>query len=140
MVEELRSYTSQDVADLDMLMHELSATSFCDEEILDKVMKDGNSHAYVIRENGHIVGAGTLCVMNTLEFTIAGIESVVVSSKCRGKGYGKVLMSHIITEARRLGVRSLHLTSNPKRVEANGLYQAMGFVRYKTNCYHFDMK
>ena len=35
-VEELSSYTPQDLADLDALMHELSATSFCNEELLNK--------------------------------------------------------------------------------------------------------
>ena len=139
MVEELITYTSQDLADLDALMHELSPTSFCNEEILNNVMKDENAHAYVIREDGHIVGAGTSCIMHTLEFTIARIESVVVSSKCRGRGYGKELMAHIITEAKKLGVRSIHLTSNPKRVAANNLYQSMGFVQYETNCYHFEL-
>lgn len=34
MVEELSSYTPQDLAGLDALMHELSATSGCDEELL----------------------------------------------------------------------------------------------------------
>ena len=34
MVEELRSYTSQELVELDELMHELSATSGCDEELL----------------------------------------------------------------------------------------------------------
>ena len=35
MVEELSSYTPHDLADLDALMHELSATSFCNEELLN---------------------------------------------------------------------------------------------------------
>lgn len=135
MVEELITYTSQDLADLDALMHELSATSYCNEEILNNVMKDDNSHVFIIREDGHIVATGTLCVMHTLEFTIAGVESVVVSSKCRGRGYGEKLMEHIITEANKLGVRSIHLTSNPRRVSANNLYLRIGFVKYETNCY-----
>lgn len=36
MVEELSSYTPQDLADLDTLMHELSATSFCNEEAFEE--------------------------------------------------------------------------------------------------------
>ena len=35
MVEKLTTYTASDVADLDMLMHELSASSFCNEELLN---------------------------------------------------------------------------------------------------------
>lgn len=35
MVEELHSFTAQEVIDIDMLMHELSAASFCNEVTLN---------------------------------------------------------------------------------------------------------
>jgi len=54
MVEELSSYTLQDLADLDALMHELSATSYCDELLLSNALNDANVHVYVIRDIGHI--------------------------------------------------------------------------------------
>ena len=135
MIEELSSYTPQDLADLDALMHELSATSFCNEELLNNALNDANVHVYVIRDEGHIVATGTLCIKHTLEFTIADIESVVVSSKCRGKGYGKELLTAMIEVAKDLNVHHIQLTSNPKRLAANQLYQALGFDRYDTNCY-----
>ena len=37
LVEKQFSYTPQVLADLDALMHELSATSFCNEELLNNV-------------------------------------------------------------------------------------------------------
>lgn len=135
MVEELSSYTPQDLADLDALMHELSATSFCNEELLNNALNDANVHVYVIMDEGHIVATGTLCIKHTLEFTIADIESVVVSSKCRGRGYGKELMRAVIDSAKGLGVHHLQLTSHSGRVAANRLYQELGFERYETNCY-----
>ena len=135
MIEELRSYSLQDLADLDVLMHELSATSFCNEELLNNAMNDANVHVYVMRDEGHIVATGTLCIKHTLEFTIADIESVVVSSKCRGRGYGKELMTAMIEAAKIYKVHHIQLTSNPKRVAANRLYQVLGFERYETNCY-----
>lgn len=135
MIEELTSFSSQDLKDLDALMHELSATSYCNEEILSNVMNDDNSHIFIIREDGHIIASGTLCVMHTPEFTIAGVESVVVNSQYRGRGYSKELMTHIIDAAKRMKVHHLHLTSNPRRKAANKLYQMMGFEEYKTNCY-----
>ena len=135
MVEELRSYTSQELVELDGLMHELSATSGCDEELLKNALDDANVHVYVIRDSGHIVATGTLCIKHTLEFTIADIESVVVSSRCRGKGYGKELITAMIEAAKRFKVHHIQLTSNPKRVAANQLYQELGFERYETNCY-----
>ena len=54
MVEEVISYSPQDLADLDSLMHELSATSFCNEELLRNALNDANVHVYVIRDGEHI--------------------------------------------------------------------------------------
>ena len=135
MVEELTSYTPQDLTDLDTLMYELSATSFCNEELLNNALNDANVHVYVIMDEGHIVATGTLCIKHTLEFTIADIESVVVSSNCRGRGYGKELMTAMIEAAKKVNVHHIQLTSNPARVAANRLYQELGFDRYETNCY-----
>ena len=67
MVEELISFSPQDLSDLDALMHELSATSSCSE------------------------------------------------------------------------AHHIQLTSNPARVAANRLYQAMGFEHYETNCYKLEV-
>lgn len=135
MPEELITYSLQDLVDLDGLMHELSATSFCNEELLRAALNDANVHVYVIRDEGRIVATGTLCVKHTLEFTIADIESVVVSSRCRGRGDGKALMAAMIEAAKLLNVHHVQLTSNPGRMAANRLYQALGFERYETNCY-----
>lgn len=139
MVEELISYSPQDLSDLDALMHELSATSFCSEALLRAALEDANVHVYVILADGHIVAAGTLCIKHTLEFTIADIESVVVSSRCRGRGYGKELMTALIEAAGSFGAHHIQLTSNPARVAANRLYQALGFKRYETNCYKLEL-
>ena len=140
MVEELSSYAPQDLAELDALMHELSATIFCNEELLNNALNDVNVHVYVIRDEGHIVATGTLCIKHTLEFTIADIESVVVSSKCRGRGYGKELMTAMIEAAKGFKVHHIQLTSRPARVAANRLYQDLGFERYETNCYRLLLK
>ena len=135
MVAELSSYTPEDLSDLDALMHELSATSFCDEHLLSNALNDANVHVYVIRDCGHIVATATLCVKHTLEFTVGDVESVVVTSRCRGLGYGKALMLALIEAARSFGVDHLQLTSHPGRVAANELYRGLGFELYETNCY-----
>lgn len=135
MIEELFTFTSQELSDIDILMHELSATSCCNEALLGNALDDNNVHVLVIREKGHIVATATLCIKHTLEFTIADVESVVVSSNYRGRGYGKELMTAIIDAAKNLNVHHIQLTSNPARVAANRLYQDLGFERYETNCY-----
>lgn len=54
-VVELTSFSEKDSLDIDGLMHQLSATSFCNEEKLQRVMEDADSHLYVIRKDGRIV-------------------------------------------------------------------------------------
>ena len=138
MVEEFVSYSMQDLAEFDALMQELSASSFCNRELLEAALGDANVHVYVIRDGGHIVATGTLCIKHTLEFAIADIESVVVLSGCRGRGYGKELMKTMVEAAKGLKVHHIQLTSNPARAAANRLYQELGFERYETNCYKMN--
>ena len=139
MIEELLSYSPQDLKDLDGLMQELSASSFCDKELVEAALGDANVHVFVIRDGGHIVATGTLCIKHTLEFAIADIESVVVLSSCRGRGYGRELMTAMVEAAKGFKAHHIQLTSNPARVAANRLYQELGFVRYETNCYKIKM-
>lgn len=152
-VVELTSFSEKDLLDIDDLMHQLSTTSFCNDEKLQKVMEDADSHLYVIRKvqdvsdvsgvskglSGCIVATATLCVSHTPEFTLGGVEAVVVDSDCRGQGLARQLMEHILTEAKRFGCVKLHLTSNPRRVAANALYQKMGFQLYATNYYEKEL-
>ena len=134
-MEELHTYTSSDFSDLSVLMQELSSNIVFTCESLERMLATPNSHLYVIREEGRIVACGSLCIFHQPFSTDATIESVVVSSKMRGKGLGRRLMEHLIDEAGRMNVDCIHLTSNPKREAANALYQKMGFVKNETNCY-----
>lgn len=58
-IQELRSYTAEDLRDMDELMHQLSASSCCTEEKLRAVVKDENSHLYVVREQAPLVSEGS---------------------------------------------------------------------------------
>ncbi|MCQ2076710.1 MAG: GNAT family N-acetyltransferase [Bacteroidaceae bacterium] len=132
---ELLTYTHSDFTDLASLMQELSGNIVFTRESLDRMLADPNSHLYVIREEGRIVACASLCIFHQPFSTDATIESVVVSSKMIGKGLGRKLMELLIGEAARMKVDCIHLTSNPKRVAANALYQKLGFERKETNCY-----
>ena len=134
-MHELLTYTDSDFNDLSGLMQELSGSIVFTSESLERMLADPNSHLFVIREGGRIVACGSLCIFHQPFSTDATIESVVVSSKMRGKGLGRKLMEHLIEEAARMKVDCIHLTSNPKREAANALYQEMGFEKKETNCY-----
>lgn len=138
-MHELLTYTPSDFTDLSILMKELSGNIVFTRESLERMLADPNSHLHVIREEGRIVACASLCIFHQPFSTDATVESVVVSSKMRGKGLGRKLMGYLIEEAEKLNVDCIHLTSNPKRVAANALYQKMGFVKNETNCYMMNL-
>lgn len=134
-MHELLTYTDTNFSDLAILMQELSSNIVFTRDSLERMLTDPNSHLYVTREGDRIVACACLCIYHQPFSTDATIESVVVSSKMRGKGFGRKLMEHLIAEASRMNVDCIHLTSNPKRVAANGLYKSLGFEKKETNVY-----
>lgn len=101
-IEELKVYSEAAQQAVDRLMGELANGSRCTEETLRAVVEDRNAHLYIVREGGQIVASACLCVAHTTEQQIGFVEAVVVSEVCRGKGYGRMLMEHLIAEAKRL--------------------------------------
>ena len=151
VVIELTEYSEAYVPKIDVLMHELAPGACATEERVRKVIDDPNMHLYAIVDcgsegsavkdvsKGRMVACATLCVCHTPEIVIGVVEAVVVTAACRGRHLGRKLMERLLSDAKGFGVQTLHLTSNPKRIPANGLYQALGFERYDTNCYHLEI-
>ena len=134
-IQELHDYTPSQLEEIKSLMSQLSDRVIFSESELMKVLKDTNSHLYVILDDEHIVGCATLCIFHSPTGTKASIEDVVVSSDYRGQHLGMKLMEFVLGQARQFAPIELHLTSNPKRVAANKLYQSLGFQKKETNCY-----
>ena len=134
-IQELHNYTQAQFEDLKQLIAELSDRVNLTQTDLMLVLKDSNSHLYVILESEHIIGCATLCVFHSPTGTKASIEDVVVSSAYRGQHLGKQLLEYVLEQAQAYAPIELHLTSNPMRVAANKLYQSLGFQKKETNCY-----
>ena len=140
MIHEATHYSESLRKRLEELQNQLTPQpSLLSEQTLRTVLDDSASHLYLLEEEGRVVGMLTLGIYHSPTGSKAWIEDVVVDDSVRGLGYGKALVEHAILEARRLGVRQLMLTSNPLRVTANRLYQAMGFQRKETNCYRMEL-
>lgn len=144
-IQELQNYTQTQYEDIKHLLSELSDRVNFSQADLMMVLKDSNCHLYVILESltpnpspkgeGRIIGCATLCIFHSPTGTKASIEDVVVSSAYRGRHLGKQLMEYVLEQAKAYAPIELHLTSNPKRVAANKLYQSLGFQSKETNCY-----
>jgi putative acetyltransferase len=55
------------------------------------------------------------------------LSKMAVSPEMRGRGIGRLLILHLIDEARNMGARSLFLGSQTKLKNAVHLYEAVGF-------------
>lgn len=136
LIKELTEYEPHVTKELDALMHELSPGAAATGERVRRVIEDPNMHQYAaFEEGGRMVGCATLCVCHTPEMVIGFVEAVVVASAFRGRHLGRQLMERVLADAGIFGVQQIHLTSNPSRVAANGLYQALGFEKKETNVY-----
>lgn len=140
MIHEATHYSEPLRQRLEELQNQLTPQpSLLSEQTLRAVLDDSASHLYLLEEESRVVGMLTLGIYHSPTGSKAWIEDVVVDNACRGRGYGRALVAHAIEEARKAGVEQLMLTSNPLRIAANQLYQAMGFERKETNCYRMEL-
>lgn len=57
------------------------------------------------------------------------MKRMFVYPQFHGKGIGRVLAEKIIDEARKIGYKTMKLDTSFRQVEAQGLYQSLGFKR-----------
>ena len=105
------------------------------EDMCRQLFESENSHLFFLVKDEQIAGMLTIGIYHSPTGGKAWIEDVVVDESFRGQGLSKLLVAHAIEFTKSQGIPSLMLTSNPKRVAANKLYQAMGFGRKETNVY-----
>lgn len=105
------------------------------EEMFRRLLVSENSHLFFLMKDEQIAGMLTVGIYHSPTGGKAWIEDIVVDETFRGQGLSKLLVAHAIEFTQSQGIPSLMLTSNPKRIAANKLYQAMGFGRKETNVY-----
>lgn len=92
---------------------------------------------FFMAKNDHLVGGLTL-VLNYLTTGLSvRIEDVIVDERMRGQGLGRKLMEKALEKAQEVGATAISLSSNPKRIAANQLYQKLGFQHITTNVYRY---
>lgn len=140
-IVQLHTLIDRQTEDIQAMMLELAPNIQVSTEMLHNIVGSDNTHLFALMEDdGRIVGCASLCVFDSPTGRKASVEDVVVLSSCRGLGYGKRLMEHIIDYAKKeLAPIDLHLTSNPARVSANALYKAVGFEQRETNVYQLQL-
>jgi len=98
-----------------------------------------STYLLVAREADRIVGMLTLVIFRIPTGVRAWIEDVAVDAEARGKGVGEALSREAIRIAASRNVRTVELTSRPKREAANRLYRKIGFEPRDTNVYRYTI-
>lgn len=108
------------------------------EEMFRQLLVSENSHLFFLHCDGQIAGMLTVGTYFSPTGGKAWIEDVVVDEHFRGHGLSKMLIAHAIEFVKSERIPLLMLTSNPKRIAANKLYQIAGFERKETNVYRMN--
>lgn len=143
-ISVLRKIGEEELKDIQELMNQLSTkpTQYPPLKLrtLELMAKDRNAILMVLRDKKRIIGMATLSIMNHIRGPVGYIDDVIVHSNYRGQGLGEKISREIITLAKKKKLRRIDLTSRPTRVEANKLYQKLGFELRETNPYELKLK
>jgi ribosomal protein S18 acetylase RimI-like enzyme len=139
-IVEATEVTPELVAAFERLVPQLSSSNPPPTEEELRLMVESEASILLLARDtasGEILGSLTLVWFRIPTGVRAWIEDVVVDEAARGRGVGEALNLDAIERARQLGAVTVDLTSRPKRVAANRLYQKIGFVPRDTNVYRF---
>lgn len=135
-IVEIKTYSAEYHEAIQRFLDQLTTNPMTlTEEMFRQLLASGNSHLFFLMKDKQIAGMLTVGIYHSPTGGKAWIEDVVVDEAFRGQGLSKLLVAHAIEFTKSQGIPSLMLTSNPKRIAANRLYQAMGFGRKETNVY-----
>ena len=90
--------------------------------------------------NRPILGMLSLAAFEIPTGVRAWVEDVVVDEAARGQGAGFALVEAAVEHAKKVGARTVDLTSRPSREAANRLYQRAGFQLRETNVYRVTLE
>jgi ribosomal protein S18 acetylase RimI-like enzyme len=137
-VQAVHQVTDELVAAVGRLLPQLSGSAAAlDADELTRIIGHQAISLLVARGEHGIVGMLTLVTYPLPSGLRARIEDVVVDRDARGHGVGTALTMAALDLARQQGARSIDLTSRASRVEANRLYQQLGFQLRDSNVYRY---
>ncbi len=121
------------LTDVKALIAQLDPSAEVNEPYLYKAILDG--YISTVEVDGELAGMGWIFPRQTMLRRQAVVEDMIVNEKFRGQGIGEKILRDLIKWSKEQGIEVLELTTNPKRVAANSLYQKVGFKIHETNHY-----
>ena len=118
----IREMTEADIKEIAELEKECFSEPWSENSLRDELANE-TARFYVLRDSEKLlgyIGANNIC--NEVYIT-----NVAVNSKCRGKGYGKILVKHLIKQSE--AERAFFITLEVRKSNENAikLYEKCGF-------------
>jgi ribosomal protein S18 acetylase RimI-like enzyme len=129
----------KDVEALNRLLAEFSPRALPPPFHVWREMTDKNFLFVALTQEREIVGMATLVINCIPTGRIGLVEDVIVARAARGQGAGRGLVQLLIETARAHKLKRIDLTSRRSRIEANSLYQKLGFEYRDTNNYRLTL-
>jgi GNAT superfamily N-acetyltransferase len=136
LVIEIRSLAPDDDATAFRTLNEEWITEYFTLEAKDRELLN-DPVGSILLKGGHIFMAYAAaeavgCVaLIPMQDGVYELSKMAVSPHLRGRGIGRRLLQHAITQARRTGAKSLFLGSNTRLKNAVHLYESVGFRHVK---------
>jgi ribosomal protein S18 acetylase RimI-like enzyme len=135
---KFRKLKLQDKKEIEKLFFQLTERKI-NFKISDFI-KDKNCACLVLEDKKKIIGFGALIIHPTpTRGKVGRIEDIIIDGSQRGKGYGRKIMEELIKIAKKKKIKTVNLTSHPKRVEARNLYVSMGFELLETGVFRLKL-
>lgn len=133
---EVRNYTPEHMKIVQQFLDQLTSQPMVlTEAAFKKLLADANSYLFFLLKDNEIAGMLTVGIYHSPTGSKAWIEDVVIDNSFRGQGLSKPFLNYAIEFVKQQDIPLLMLTSNPKRIAANRLYQSLGFEQKETNVY-----
>lgn len=140
-IQRITKYSEKLLMGINSLIPQLTdASPLMEAKDLINLLDNKDIHLLIaMDDNSKILGMLTLVVYTIPTGKKAFVEDVVVDEKARGLKLGEHLLDKAIEVAKQHQVTKVELSSNPKRIAANALYQKKGFKIRETNYYRLKL-
>lgn len=142
-VEILKESSEKTVGEVNTLTGQLGLAGMPPKPMsvkeLEEMLAQKNLYCLVVRDRDRIIGLTVLYLTRIPTGVIAESEDLVVDEGYRKWGVGPLLIEKSVELAEKAGAKHISLRTSPKRVEANKMYDALGFQKKETNFYRINL-
>lgn len=120
MIEEMKL---EDLDEILLIEEEVFTSRWTKDQFIYELTENEFSKLFCLKEDGKIIGYAGIWFL----FERAEITSIAIKKEYQGRGYGTMLMEHLINSAIKQSCDLILLEVRPSNEKAIGLYHKLGF-------------